>query len=153
MYAIRSYYDAEELFHQYVTDSYVINPAGERLEGEQAIEVDLKKEVAKMDRIKNLKAQVQEQRVSPFKAFIGRIFTPKQVDQQAVNEDIQQTLSDRKLPVYVVQKDNKSYYVFPLRGKGLWGPVWGFISLEEDMNTVYGAVFDHKTETPSYNFV
>ena len=32
--------------------------------------------------------------------------------------------------------------------KGLWGPIWGFISLEEDLNKVYGAVFDHKSETP-----
>ena len=28
------------------------------------------------------------------------------------------------------------------------GPIWGYISLDNDMNTVYGAVFDHKAETP-----
>ncbi len=39
-------------------------------------------------------------------------------------------------------------YIIPLRGKGLWGPIWGFISLEDDLNTVFGAVFDHKAETP-----
>ncbi|MFC2087108.1 NADH:ubiquinone reductase (Na(+)-transporting) subunit C, partial [Bacteroidota bacterium] len=38
--------------------------------------------------------------------------------------------------------------IIPLRGKGLWGPIWGYVSLEDDYNTVYGAVFDHKTETP-----
>ena len=31
---------------------------------------------------------------------------------------------------------------------GLWGPIWGFVSLESDFNTVYGAYFDHKGETP-----
>jgi Na+-transporting NADH:ubiquinone oxidoreductase subunit C len=36
----------------------------------------------------------------------------------------------------------------PIRGKGLWGPIWGFISLESDMNTVYGVSFGHKSETP-----
>ena len=36
----------------------------------------------------------------------------------------------------------------PLRGKGLWGPIWGYISLKDDVKTVYGAVFDHKSETP-----
>ena len=39
-------------------------------------------------------------------------------------------------------------YIIPLRGKGLWGPIWGFISLEEDLNSVFGAVFDHSSETP-----
>ena len=38
-------------------------------------------------------------------------------------------------------------YVFPLSGKGLWGPIWGYLSLDEDLNTVYGAYFDHKSET------
>ena len=35
-----------------------------------------------------------------------------------------------------------------MRGKGLWGPIWGFIALKDDMNTISGAVFDHKSETP-----
>ena len=36
----------------------------------------------------------------------------------------------------------------PLRGKGLWGPIWGYIALKNDFNTIAGAVFDHKGETP-----
>jgi Na+-transporting NADH:ubiquinone oxidoreductase subunit C len=36
----------------------------------------------------------------------------------------------------------------PLRGTGLWGPIWGYISLQPNMNTVFGAVFDHQGETP-----
>jgi Na+-transporting NADH:ubiquinone oxidoreductase subunit C len=40
------------------------------------------------------------------------------------------------------------YYIIPLRGVGLWGPVWGYISLADDFNSVYGATFDHKSETP-----
>jgi Na+-transporting NADH:ubiquinone oxidoreductase subunit C len=35
-----------------------------------------------------------------------------------------------------------------MRGKGLWGPVWGNLSLEKDGNTVFGASFGHKSETP-----
>ena len=33
-------------------------------------------------------------------------------------------------------------------GSGLWGPIWGFIALESDCNTIFGASFDHKSETP-----
>jgi Na+-transporting NADH:ubiquinone oxidoreductase subunit C len=55
----------------------------------------------------------------------------------------------RILPVYVaVFEDGKNAYVVPLRGKGLWGPIWGYISFEKDLNTIFGANFDHQGETP-----
>ncbi|MBQ8553503.1 MAG: NADH:ubiquinone reductase (Na(+)-transporting) subunit C [Alistipes sp.] len=38
--------------------------------------------------------------------------------------------------------------VIPVYGAGLWGPVWGYIALEADMNTVKGIVMDHSGETP-----
>lgn len=38
--------------------------------------------------------------------------------------------------------------VAPLYGAGLWGPVWGYIALNTDMNTVKGIVLDHSGETP-----
>src|SRR5687768_365151 len=51
-------------------------------------------------------------------------------------------------PLFVFDKDGKLYYIIPVRGKGLWGPIWGYIALGEDMNTVSGASFGHKAETP-----
>lgn len=51
-------------------------------------------------------------------------------------------------PLFVCNKEGKNFYVIPVRGKGLWGPIWGYISLEGDMNTIYGASFGHKSETP-----
>jgi Na+-transporting NADH:ubiquinone oxidoreductase subunit C len=56
--------------------------------------------------------------------------------------------SEREVPLYVAERDGGKYYILPLRGKGLWGPVWGFISLESDGETVFGATFGHKSETP-----
>ena len=56
--------------------------------------------------------------------------------------------AQRTLPLFEAQKDGKKYIIIPMRGKGLWGPIWGFISFESDNNTVYGAVFDHQGETP-----
>ena len=55
---------------------------------------------------------------------------------------------DREVPMYVANKGGENYYIIPLRGKGLWGPVWGFVSLESDGNTVVGANFGNKSETP-----
>jgi Na+-transporting NADH:ubiquinone oxidoreductase subunit C len=57
--------------------------------------------------------------------------------------------ADQQLfPLFVCDKEGKKFYIIPVRGKGLWGPIWGYISLEEDMNTVYGVSFGHKSETP-----
>ena len=57
--------------------------------------------------------------------------------------------NERSYPVYVCTLDNgATKFVIPLRGKGLWGPIWGYISLDEDKNTVFGATFGHKGETP-----
>ncbi len=38
--------------------------------------------------------------------------------------------------------------VLPVNGTGLWGPIWGYVALEKDMNTLAGAVFGHQGETP-----
>jgi Na+-transporting NADH:ubiquinone oxidoreductase subunit C len=55
---------------------------------------------------------------------------------------------EQLFPLFVFKKDAKLYYVIPVRGKGLWGPIWGYVALEGDRNTVYGASFGHKGETP-----
>ena len=47
-----------------------------------------------------------------------------------------------------VNFNGDTLYVTQVRGKGLWGPIWGFISFKTDMNTIFGAYFDHKGETP-----
>lgn len=51
-------------------------------------------------------------------------------------------------PIFVLEKDGKRAFVVPVRGMGLWGPVWGNIAFESDFNTIAGATFDHKGETP-----
>lgn len=53
----------------------------------------------------------------------------------------------RKLPLFVGEKDGKTYYVAPIRGKGLWDAIWGYVAMDENM-VVQGAYFDHKGETP-----
>ncbi len=55
---------------------------------------------------------------------------------------------EQLFPLFICNKDEKTFYIIPVRGKGLWGPIWGYISLESDMNTIYGVSFGHKGETP-----
>ncbi len=67
---------------------------------------------------------------------------------EVVNE-LKKPDDQQSLPVFIARLDNgDTAYVLPLRGKGLWGPIWGYISLKSDFNTIYGAMFDHKGETP-----
>lgn len=76
-------------------------------------------------------------------------------DTVAFDIDIKKQFRDKKLaeedkdyPLFIATIDGKKAYVIPVVGKGLWGPVWGNICLDEDMQTIKGASFDHKTETP-----
>ena len=48
---------------------------------------------------------------------------------------------------YGCKIDGQTKYVFPLKGMGLWGGISGFIALNDDKNTVYGAYFNHESET------
>ncbi|MBR1766866.1 MAG: FMN-binding protein [Bacteroidales bacterium] len=41
----------------------------------------------------------------------------------------------------------KGGVIIPLRGTGLWGPIWGYLAFD-DGGTVVGSIFDHKGETP-----
>ncbi|MAX80195.1 MAG: NADH:ubiquinone reductase (Na(+)-transporting) subunit C [Crocinitomicaceae bacterium] len=58
------------------------------------------------------------------------------------------TPEEMDYPLFKIEKDGETTYVVPLVGTGLWGPIWGYIALEGDMNTVKGAIFAHKGETP-----
>lgn len=61
---------------------------------------------------------------------------------KAKNADYQ-----RRLPIFIGEKDGKEVYVVPVRGKGLWDAIWGFVAMDKNM-TVTGVYFDHKGETP-----
>lgn len=57
-------------------------------------------------------------------------------------------LGDRNLPLYVANVDGETKYIISLYGAGLWGPIWGYVSLNDDKSTIYGAYFSHASETP-----
>ena len=140
--------NAEQLFKKYIVDSYVINPNGEKVAGMGALDVDMAKEYEKITKIKSLELKMEEHKTSPFKKFMSGYINFAKTDKASVEGKISGVKDKRLLPVYICKKDTSEYYVFPMRGKGLWGPIWGYIALQSDFNTVYGAFFDHKEETP-----
>lgn len=117
--------EAAEQFKDYVKTRYVLNAQGEvmsQIEGEvRTIDEHGKEEAAKDAFNIDVKKQYKDKTIAP---------------------------EDRLYPLYECQKDGETYYVVPMVGTGLWGPVWGFMAFKDDMNTIMGAKFDHKTETP-----
>ena len=98
--------DAEKLYKNYITGSFVINNVGEEQEGVDAFGIEMGSQMKK-------------------------------------------TLEQRSLPVFISSLDNGTKkYIVPVYGKGLWGPIYGFVAFNEDFNTIYGTVFNHKSETP-----
>ncbi len=65
-----------------------------------------------------------------------------------LKNEIKKDPDQQRYPLYIAEKDQKKMYIIPLFGKGLWDDIWGYIALDEDKNTIVGAVFDHKGETP-----
>ena len=64
-----------------------------------------------------------------------------------LSNELKKPVSEQRFPIYEAKLDEEKFYIIPLRGAGLWNAIWGYIALEEDKNTIKGAVFDHKGET------
>lgn len=57
--------------------------------------------------------------------------------------------NERQLPLFEARMDDGSTkYVIPVYGAGLWGPIWGYVAVNEDGTTIYGTNFSHQGETP-----
>lgn len=56
--------------------------------------------------------------------------------------------ADRRLPLYIFDKDGEKFYILSVRGNGLWDEIWGTVALKADKNTIAGVAFDHAGETP-----
>lgn len=63
--------------------------------------------------------------------------------------EMRKPVEDRIMPLYKYKgKDGKEIFVVRLFGKGLWDEISGYLALDSDKNTIVGASFDHKGETP-----
>jgi Na+-transporting NADH:ubiquinone oxidoreductase subunit C len=125
----------------------------------------MQKENMRLEKMQNILASVKieatpEQASELFDKYIvdqkllsstGEVVAP--VGKTAFDIDVvkeYKTLDDaeRSYPLFVFEDNGQKKYIVPLAGKGLWGPIWGYVAFDGDMNTVYGSTFDHKTETP-----
>lgn len=74
------------------------------------------------------------------------------IDFEAIDIDLakekKKAPEERVYPVYEVNLDGNNFYIFSVRGIGLWDAIWGNVALESDLNTIAGVSFDHAAETP-----
>ena len=110
----------EETYHTYIVESFIVDGNGNQQEGD-AFTINMAEEYNKI------------------KAIVT-------AGDEAKKEGLRAQL---QLPVFVCKEDDGAMkYIIPVRGAGLWGPLWGYIALNDDFNTIVGAVFAHKGETP-----
>ncbi len=65
-----------------------------------------------------------------------------------LQDENRKDLADRQLPLFLAEVDGEGFVIVPIRGNGLWGPIWGYVGLASDLSTIVGANFDHASETP-----
>lgn len=67
----------------------------------------------------------------------------------AFKEDVAKAFANgTALPVFVSEIEGQTKYIIALRGSGLWGPLWGYMALNDDKSTIFGTDFSHAGETP-----
>jgi Na+-transporting NADH:ubiquinone oxidoreductase subunit C len=115
--------EAETLYNKYIVEELALNTAGEATS------------IYKSN-------SFEKGEVRPFEIKLKSELKKKEF------LDAGKKAEEPNFPLYICNKDGKTFYIIPLRGKGLWGPVWGNIALEEDFKTIYGVTFGHKGETP-----
>ena len=72
----------------------------------------------------------------------------QRVEGDAFAVDAAKMFAENKYPVFVANVNGKTKYILAMYGAGLWGPIWGYMAVEEDGSTVFGTDFSHQGETP-----
>ena len=127
--------NAAIIFEDIVKERILLNAKGEVLKNVESVldptdkgdpfNVDVKKEYKKM---------------------VSKIVMANKNDKPVLLEKVSE--QNVQYPLFRCEKNDSVFYVVPMVGTGLWGPLWGYVAMNEDLNTIYGAAFDHKTETP-----
>lgn len=72
----------------------------------------------------------------------------QKIEGDAFSVDVAKSFTQHQYPVFVASVDGQNKYIMAMQGAGLWGALWGYISVNDDKSTVFGADFSHAGETP-----
>ncbi len=127
--------NAADLFGEYVSRRVAVNYEGTEVSSKQG-------DIDPYDKEDPFNIDVQKD----YRSYVKKIVKANGKDPEALSKALMD--SPVNYPVFECEKDGRTIYVCPMVGTGLWGPIWGYVALEADFTTIYGAKFDHKTETP-----
>jgi Na+-transporting NADH:ubiquinone oxidoreductase subunit C len=73
----------------------------------------------------------------------------RDLDNAAAEAKYNEVITEGELnsPVLKANVDGEEKLIVTVKGAGLWGPIWGWISINKDGETVYGTFFNHESET------
>lgn len=134
----------------------LLSLAATLLQPAQAMNLEIEKKRSMLESIripatKNNAVALYDKHITESKVLNVKGETVEGVDAFTVvlKNEQKKPLEQQYLPVFMAEAgDGEKVIILPVEGKGLWGPIWGYISLRPDMNTIYGVTFDHKGETP-----
>src|SRR5512145_1175006 len=49
-----------------------------------------------------------------------------------LREEMKKVSNERNLPAFEARKGDSSFVVIPVYGKGLWGPIWGYVAFRKE---------------------
>lgn len=121
---------------------------------EQNVELDKKKQILAALNIRDLDssdavaAKYQEVVVADMvvKSDGTVVKSGKEKDQDGFKVE-NKNINDNNLPVYLCKVNGQTKYVIPMSGRGLWGGLWGYMAVNDDFKTIFGAYFSHESET------
>ena len=129
-----------DLFESRVEPVVVKLDSGRPEELEALVEADPKD---KINQVEDILDQYDQIKASKNKAMSDE-FEDKKVDIAGI------TRKEKWSHVYLVKDEDDAVqkYVFPIRGKGLWSILKGFIAIETDFQTIAGLTYYEHAETP-----
>ena len=113
------------------------------------VELDTKKQILSSLGIKDVKdAEAEYAKVVVADMIVAEDGSTTEYTDKFVTSYEKDFKENHRAHVFVCKIDGQTKYVVPVYGAGLWGAIWGYVSLNDDKNTVYGTYFSHASETP-----
>lgn len=122
--------DAALLFNKFVVEEFAIDKEGNVVMSYKNGKIDLKDKTITQDFKRPFELNIKEQLKIEKESAQGK------------------TTKKAYFPLYIIEKDSKKYYIVPVYGKGLWGPIYGNLAFDSNFNTIAGATFGNDKETP-----
>lgn len=132
--------------------------ASEGLKEKQQANIELEQKKNILSTVMELPkgANIEELYAKKVKSFVvdskGKTIEGVQAKDVVVLAEYKKPAEQRMLPVYEFRNESNpekiDFVVLPVFGFGLWDNIWGFVALQEDLNTIQGVSYQHKGETP-----